>query len=147
MVHKAIYMAEKGDVLLVAVGGGYEAGYWGEIMTAAAQARGIAGLVIDGCVRDADLIHEMGFPVFSRGLSIRGTNKRGGGMVNAPLLMDGTVVHPGDLIVGDRDGLVVLPRAEIAQILDNSQKREEKEEQIVKDLKAGKTTLEIYGWK
>jgi len=116
-------------------------------MATAAQARGITGLVIDGCVRDADLIHEMGFPIFSRGLSIRGTNKRGGGTINAPLLMDGTVVHPGDLIVGDRDGLVVLPRAEIAQILDESQKREEKEEKIVKELKAGKSTLEIYGWK
>lgn len=146
-IHQAIYRCQRGDVLLVTVGGAYEAGYWGEIMTAAAQARGIVGLVIDGCVRDADLIHETGFPIFSRGLSIRGTNKRGGGAINAPLLMDGTVVHPGDLIVGDRDGLVVVPRVEIAQILDESQKREEKEEKIVKELKAGKSTLEIYGWR
>jgi 4-hydroxy-4-methyl-2-oxoglutarate aldolase len=146
-IHKAIYEAKKGDVLLVVVGGVYEAGYWGEIMATAAQERGIAGLVIDGCVRDADLIHQMRFPIFSRGLSIRGTNKRGGGTINAPLLMDGTAVHPGDVIVGDRDGLVVLPAGEIGEILDEAQKREEKEERIVKELKAGKSTLEIYGWR
>jgi 4-hydroxy-4-methyl-2-oxoglutarate aldolase len=146
-IHKAIYKAQEGDILLVVVGGVYEAGYWGEIMATAAQARGIAGLVIDGCVRDADLIHEMGFPVFSRGLSIRGTNKRGGGTINAPLFMDGTVVHPGDLIVGDRDGVVVVPAAEIAQVLEEARKREEKEEKIMKELRAGKTTLELYGWR
>jgi 4-hydroxy-4-methyl-2-oxoglutarate aldolase len=89
----------------------------------------------------------MGFPVFSRGLSIRGTNKRGGGTINAPLFMDGTVVHPGDLIVGDRDGVVVVPAAEIAQVLEEARKREEKEEKIMKELRAGKTTLELYGWR
>lgn len=147
MVHKAIYVAQAGDILVVWVGGGYEAGYWGEIMTHAAHERGIAGLVIDGCVRDGALIQEMSFPVFSRGLSIRGTNKQGGGKINEPLTIGEVAIHPGDLIVADGDGVVAVPRLEIAQVLEAAQKREEKEEEIKKELARGKTTLEIYGWR
>lgn len=147
MVHRAIYVAQAGDILVVWVGGGYEAGYWGEIMTCAAKQRGIAGLVIDGCVRDGALIQEMSFPVFSRGLSIRGTNKHGGGKINDPLTLGDVTIHPGDLIVGDGDGVVVVPRLEIPQVLEAAQKREEKEEEIKKELARGKTTLEIYGWR
>jgi 4-hydroxy-4-methyl-2-oxoglutarate aldolase len=147
MLHKAIYVAQSGDILVAVVGGGYEAGYWGEIMTCAAQKRGVAGVVIDGCARDGELIHSIGFPVFSRGLSIRGTNKEGMGLINHPITIGEIVITPGDLIVGDGDGVVVVPHQEISQVLDEAQKREEKEERIKKDLSAGKTTLEIYGWR
>jgi 4-hydroxy-4-methyl-2-oxoglutarate aldolase len=147
MLHKGIYGAEPGDILVVEVGGGYEGGYWGEIMTYAAQQRGVAGLVIDGCVRDGKLICEMGFPAFARGLSIRGTGKRGGGSLNTPIKIGDVTVHPGDLVFGDGDGVVVVPRDELRQVLDAAQSREEKEEVIKKELAAGKSTLDYYSGK
>lgn len=146
MLHQALYVAPTGSIMVVEVSGGYEYGYWGEIMTIAAQERKIAGLVIDGCVRDADLIEKFGFPVFARGLSIRGTGKDAGGSIDTPIVIGDVTIHPGDLIVGDRDGLVVIAAADIQSALEASQKREDKEDQIMKDLRAAKTTLEIYGW-
>ncbi len=146
-IHRAIYLAKPGDILVVSVGGGYEGGYWGEIMTFAAQQRGIGGLVIDGCVRDRDLIEEMGFPVFSRGLAIHGTIKNEKGIINSPLKIGDVVIHPGDLLVGDSDGMVVIPRGEISQAIEASQQREDKEDQYKKELAEGKSTLEIIGLK
>jgi 4-hydroxy-4-methyl-2-oxoglutarate aldolase len=146
MLHQALYIAQPGTVFVVDVNRGYEAGYWGEIMTVAAQQRKIAGLVIDGGVRDADLIEKLGFPVFCRGLSIRGTDKKGGGHINSPIVIGDVTVRPGDLVVGDRDGVVIIPSEEIHSTLEASQKREAKEDQIMEELTAGKSTLEIYGW-
>ena len=146
MLHQALYVAQAGAVLVVDVNRGYEGGYWGEIMTVAAQQRKIAGLVIDGGVRDADLIEKLGFPVFARGLSIRGTDKKGGGHINSPIVIGDVTVRPGDLVVGDRDGVVIIPAEEIHSTLEASQKREAKEDQIMEELAAGKSTLEIYGW-
>jgi 4-hydroxy-4-methyl-2-oxoglutarate aldolase len=146
LLHQAIYVAEPGSVLLVEVNRGYEGGYWGEIMTIAAQQRKIAALVIDGCVRDADLIEHLGFPVFCRGLSVRGTDKQGGGHINWPIVVGDITINPGDMVVGDRDGVVVVPASEISLTLEAAQKREAKEDQTKKDLLAGKSTLAIYGW-
>ncbi|HWP35179.1 MAG TPA: 4-carboxy-4-hydroxy-2-oxoadipate aldolase/oxaloacetate decarboxylase [Thermodesulfobacteriota bacterium] len=146
-LHQAIYAARPGDVLVVEVAGAYEAGYWGEIMTCAARPRGVAGLVIDGCVRDGALIAEMGFPVFARGLAIRGTAKAGGGRIGEPIAIGGVVVAAGDLVVGDGDGVVVVPRAELARVLDEADRREEKERRVKAALAAGRTTLDIYGWR
>ncbi|HEX9880533.1 MAG TPA: 4-carboxy-4-hydroxy-2-oxoadipate aldolase/oxaloacetate decarboxylase [Candidatus Binatia bacterium] len=146
-IHRAIYMAEPGDVLVVTVGGAYGGGYWGEIMTYAARQRKIAGLVIDGCVRDKALIESMGFPVFARGLSIRGTLKDEEGCINLPVAIGDVVIAPGDLMVGDEDGLVVVPHLEIRSAIEAAEKREQKEEQFMKELDAGKSTLEILGLK
>ena len=146
-IHRAIYLAQPGDVLVVRVGGGYEGGYWGEIMTFAAQQRGIAGLVIDGCVRDRDLIEEMGFPVFSRGLAIHGTIKKEKGVINRPLKIGEVLINPGDLLVGDSDGVVLVPQSEISRAIEASQQREDKEDQYKKELAEGKSTLEIIGLK
>ncbi len=146
-IHRAIYLAQPGDVLVVSVGGGYEGGYWGEIMTFAAQQRGIAGLVIDGCVRDRDLIEEMGFSVFSRGLAIHGTIKKEKGVINSPLMIGEILINPGDLLVGDSDGVVLVPQSEISRAVEASQQREDKEDQYKKELPEGKSTLEIIGLK
>lgn len=146
MLHQAIYAAEPGSIIVAEVNRGYEGGYWGEIMTIAAQQRKIAGLVLDGCVRDADLIEQLGFPVFSRGLSVRGTDKQGGGHINWPILLGDITINPGDLVVGDRDGVIVIPAAEISATVEAAQKREAKEDQTKRDLMAGKSTLGIYGW-
>ncbi len=147
-LHRALYLAKPGDVLVVYVSGHYEAGYWGEVMSTAARTRGLNGLVIDGKVRDGDLLEEKGFPVFARGLCIRGTGKDFGarGWINAPLLIDDVVVHAGDLVVGDTDGVVVIPQARISETLDAAQQREEFEAGIMRRLESGETTLDMFGW-
>jgi len=147
-LHRAIYAAEPGDVLVVHVSDRYDHGYWGEIMSTAAQVRGLAGLVIDGCVRDVPLLREIGFPVFARGLCIRGTGKDFGarGWVNHPMLIDGVVVNAGDLVCGDEDGVVVIGREQVPQTLDSAARRAALESGIIERLRAGETTLKIYGW-
>lgn len=145
-LHKALYIARPGDVLVVYVSGGYDHGYWGEIMSTAAHVRGLGGLVIDGCVRDGERLAAIGLPVFARGLSIRGTGKdrRAIGWVNAPLLFDDVTVAPGDLIVGDGDGVVAIPRAQAAAVVEASRQREAKEVEVMRRLRAGERTLELY---
>lgn len=145
-LHRAIYVAEPGDVLVVHVRGEYDHGYWGEIMSLAAQVRGLGGLVIDGCVRDGAILADFGLPVFARGLCIRGTGKDYGarGFINFPTLFGNLVVHPGDLIVGDTDGVVALPWARAAQVIEAAQARERKEADILGRLRTGERTLEIY---
>lgn len=147
-LHRALAIAQPGDVLVVFANGVYEHGYWGEIMATMAQARGVAGLVIDACVRDGALLAEMGFAVFSRGLCIRGTGKDFGaiGWINHPVMIGDITVHAGDLVVGDGDGVVVLPRDRAADIVTAGQKRENDEAAILQRLKAGETTMAVYGW-
>ena len=145
-IHRAIYQAKPGDILVVDCGGGYEAGYFGEIMAHACQARKLGGLVIDACVRDADLLEEIGFPVFARGLAIQGTTKEEGGSLAETITIGGARIAPGDIINGDRDGVVVIPRGEAKAALDASQTREDKEAKTIASIKSGKSTIELYGW-
>lgn len=147
-LHRALEAARPGDVMVVHVSGAFDYGYWGEIMSTAAKSRGLAGLVIDGCVRDGDLLDEVGVPVFARGLSIRGTGKDFGalGWVGYPILLGNVVVQPGDLIVGDGDGLVALPRASVPKVLAASAAREAAEQGQIGRLLAGETTMEIFGF-
>jgi 4-hydroxy-4-methyl-2-oxoglutarate aldolase len=146
MLHKAIYVAERGDVLVISIGGFTEAGPWGEIMTVAARVRGIAGLVTDGSVRDSIAIQELGFPAFCKGLSIKGTTKDSLGFINHPVVFGGVTVHPGDVILGDADGIVVVSQKDLAEVIEESKLRKEKEEKIKKELQMGKSTLELYGF-
>ena len=145
-LHRAIYVAQPGDVLVVSVSGGYDFGYWGEIMSCAAKARGLAGLVIDGCVRDGGILVDFSLPVFGRGLCIRGTGKDHGarGWVNSPVLFDDLTVHPGDLVVGDTDGVVVIPRERAGEVVAAAAQREAKEAAILERIRAGERTLEVY---
>jgi 4-hydroxy-4-methyl-2-oxoglutarate aldolase len=145
-LHRAIYVAQPGDVLVVHVSGVHDFGYWGEIMSCAAKARGLAGLVIDGCVRDGAILADFGLPVFARGLCIRGTGKDFGarGWINFPTLFDDLVVHPGDLMVGDTDGVVAVPRDRVAEVVAAAQQREAKEASTLDRIRAGERTLEVY---
>ena len=147
-LHRAIYVARPGDVLMVHVSEAYDFGYWGEIMSAAAHARGLGGLVIDGCVRDGAVLEQFGFPVFARGLCIRGTGKDFGarGWINHPTLFGDLVVNAGDLVVGDTDGVVVLPRERAAELVQAAVAREHKEAGIIEQLRAGERTLELYNF-
>jgi len=147
-LHRAIYVAQPGDVLVVHVSGVYDYGYWGEIMSCAAKARGLAGLVIDGCVRDGGILADFGLPVFARGLCIRGTGKDHGarGWVNFPTLFDNLTVNAGDLIVGDADGVVAIPRERADEVVAAAEQREAKEAAILDRIRAGERTLEVYNF-
>lgn len=145
-LHRATYIARPGDVLVAEVGGQHEAGYWGEILSCAARAKGVAGVVIDGCVRDGERLPEIGVPVFARGLCMRGTSKRsdGPGAVNQPVRLGDAVVHPGDVVLGDGDGVLALPFADLAAVLELGRARQRHEEEILAALRAGATTMDLY---
>ena len=114
-------------------------------MTVAAQVRKIAGLIIDGSVRDTSAMRHLGFPVFSRAISIKGTTKETLGLINHPINMCGIPIRPGDVVLGDADGVVVVAAADLSWVLEKCRQRREKEEKVVEELKRGKSTLEIYG--
>lgn len=147
-LHRALYVARPGDVLVVHVSGDYDFGYWGEIMSCAAKARGLAGLVIDGCVRDGGILADFGLPVFARGLCIRGTGKDYGarGWVNFPVVFGDLTVNAGDLIVGDTDGVVAIPRERAEEVVAAAGQREAKEAAILDRIRAGERTLEVYNF-
>lgn len=144
-LHHALTKLQPGQVLVVDAEGFVEAGPWGDVMSTAAMQRGCAGLVIDGAVRDSQAITDMGFPVFSRGVSIKGTNKFQPGKVGVPVVVGGVVVRTGDVVVGDRDGLVVVLAEEVAFAVDASRQREEKEVVSRQKIASGTTTVEMLG--
>lgn len=123
MLHKAIERAKPGDVIVATVGGAEDYGYWGDLMAVNAKARGIGGLCLEGCIRDSAEIIKLGFPIFSTGLCIRGTGKGALGTINYPLMFGNQLVNPGDLIVGDDDGLVVVQREFCEEVLEKAQAR------------------------
>lgn len=144
ILHHAVLKARPGDVLVVDAKAFMEAGPWGDVLTLQAMKLGIAGLVINGCVRDANLIIDLGFPVFCRGLSIKGTGKNQPGKVNVPICIGDAVIRPGDIIVGDRDGLVVVAQDEVDMAIANSLAREEKEIRQRQAIEAGTSnTVEL----
>jgi 4-hydroxy-4-methyl-2-oxoglutarate aldolase len=145
MIHYALTKAKPGDVLVVDAKGFMEAGPWGDLLTLAAMRCGIAGLIIDGAVRDANTILDLGFPVFCRGLSIKGTNKAQPGKVNQPIICGGVAVSAGDIVMGDRDGVVVVKAADAQKTLASAAAREAKEDGIRARIEAGETTVDILG--
>jgi len=143
MLHKALEKAQPGDVLVAMVGGHYEGGYFGGLMATSAVAGNLGGLAIDGCIRDSEEIIRMGFPVFCRGFSIRGTTKTVLGLINHPVLFGGVLVYPGDLIIGDDDGMVVVSREDCKSVLEKSIQRVETEKKKSAQLKAGASSVEL----
>lgn len=141
MLHKAISMAGEGDVLLVTNGDFDEAGgMFGGMMAASLKARGAAGLVIEGACRDTMLIKELGFPVFSRNVCIKATTKTCPGKINHPIVIGGVYVKPGDLVFGNNDGVVVVPRELAESVLETAEARERNEEGLLKRILSGETT-------
>lgn len=145
MLHYALLKAKAGDVLVVDAKGFIEAGPWGDVLTAAAQKLGLAGLVIHGAVRDADAIVATGFPVFCRALSIKSTGKAHAGRVNVPVCIGDALIRPGDLIVGDRDGLVAVDPGEAAEVVAASRAREAKEQGFRDAIADGASTVDLLG--
>jgi 4-hydroxy-4-methyl-2-oxoglutarate aldolase len=146
-LHRAVYEAEPGDVIVATVGGAYEAGYWGEVLSCAARSRGLAGLVIDGGVRDQARLEEIGVPVFSGRVCMRGTTKMrtGLGALKAPITVGEVTIRHGDLVVGDQDGVLILPAERVNSVIDAAEERSRKEEDYMARIRAGQTTLELYG--
>jgi 4-hydroxy-4-methyl-2-oxoglutarate aldolase len=146
-LHAAIALAEPGDVIVADVGQCVEAGHWGEITTVAAQVRGVAGLVINGGVRDLDPIQTRGFPIFSRSVSMKATVKKTPGLINHPIVCGGVAVHPGDLVLGDDDGVVVVAREQAEAVLAVAIAREEREAEVMQRLQVGELTLDVLGFR
>ena len=145
-IHRALAVAARGDVLVVDTGGGVEFGYWGEIMATAAIARGAAGLVISGGVRDSRRLIDLGLPTFSACRSIRGTGKdpNGDGAVGEPVRFGEVVVRRGDLVFGDADGVVVLTPEVASTAIPAGARRDAGEIAILDQVRAGVSTLDVY---
>jgi len=144
-IHVAVTRAPAGSVLVADMGGARDFGYWGEVLTTGAEARGIAGLVIDACVRDAGALAAHGFPVFSTGLALTGASKTQPGSVDRAVTVGDVAVEPGDWIVADVDGVVVVPGAELDAVLAAGRARAAKEAVLFDVLRAGGTTVEEFG--
>lgn len=142
-LQRAILCAEPGEVLVVDLQGSQH-GHWGEVLAVAAQARSIAGLVVDGGVRDTDELRALGFPVFSRNNSVRGTIKSDRGDLGTEVMLAGVRVVTGDLVVADSDGVVVIPRDRVEAVLDEADNRVLKEQEIINELRAGRTSIDLY---
>ena len=145
MIHAALDVCQPGDVLVVAVDGESTDGMFGELLAVSAVARGVRGLVIDAGVRDSGVIVSRGFPVWSKAICAQGTVKSTPGSVNVPVVCAGAQVHPGDVIVGDADGVVVVRRAVAAEVADAAAAREAREDEMRQRLEKGELGIDIYG--
>ncbi|WP_422448015.1 RraA family protein [Thermoanaerobacterium sp. DL9XJH110] len=137
MVHKALEIAKPGDVIVVDASGDMNNAILGEIMVRLAIKRSLAGYLIDGCIRDSGAIKELDFPVFARGANPKGPYKDGPGEINVPISCGGVVIRPGDILVGDADGVVVIPPEEAENILENTIKIVEKEKLMFEQIEKG----------
>jgi 4-hydroxy-4-methyl-2-oxoglutarate aldolase len=142
-IHVAVTTAPPGAALVVDVGEEEEFGYWGEVLTTGAEARGLAGLVIDGGVRDVAALEAHGFSVFSTTVALRGAAKKAPGTVGSPATVGGVEVHKGDWVVGDADGVTVIPGDDLDQVLAAGRVRADKEEGLFTALLDGATTVDL----
>lgn len=143
MLQVAIHYAQAGDVILVSAGEYEEAGSFGDVLGNACAAKGIAAVVTDSGVRDTLELRELGFPVFSGSVSIKGTVKETLGPVNQPIVIGGELVFPGDIVKGDADGVVIVRREEVAAVIELSRERDAHEARLIEEYKAGKTVIEL----
>lgn len=137
-VHKAIEMAAPGDVIVVDAGGDTSNAIIGELMARTASRKGIAGIVINGAIRDLDTIGRGDFPVYATGVTHRGPYKNGPGEINTTISLDGMVIEPGDLIIGDADGLLCVPYDQADAILTWASEKNALEANIIRDIDEGR---------
>ncbi|MPS78465.1 MAG: RraA family protein [Achromobacter sp.] len=154
LVHKALQLAQPGDVVVVDAGGDLTNAIIGEIMTTYAQTRGLAGIVINGAIRDCGTIRRGSFPVYAAGVTHRGPYKDGPGEINVTIALDGMTIEPGDLILGDEDGLLALPYDQVPALFEAASAKHAVEEQMLAQIAAGTldtswidARMKAQGWK
>jgi 4-hydroxy-4-methyl-2-oxoglutarate aldolase len=145
MIHAAVEICQPGDVLVVALVSESTDGMFGELLACSARAHGVAGLVIDAGVRDVTGLTEMKFPVWAKAICAQGTVKETAGSVNVDVVCAGALVHPGDIIIGDLDGIVVVPREQAAEVARLGGERLAKEQRSRERLSSGELGIDIYG--
>jgi len=145
MMHRALYLAQPGDVLVVVCQAELSGAQWGDMACRYAQRKGIAGVVVQGCVRDVDTVRALGFPVWSTHIWPIHPDKSGHGWVNAPVTCEGVVVAPGDLIVADGDGVICVPRDDAQRVVELAQARMRKEDEGAEQVGAGRSVWELSG--
>lgn len=145
MMHRALYLAQPGDVLVVVCQAEDSAAQWGDIAARYAQHKGLAGVVVQGCVRDVDSLRSMRFPVWATLVRPVHANKKGPGSVNVPLVCGGVTVRPGDLVAADGDGVLVVPREQAAGVVAAAQARMGREERVVAGILAGTALWDLTG--
>lgn len=143
--HAALAIAQRGEVLVIDGCGHVDTALWGGIMTAAAVERGLGGVVIDGAIRDVAELRRTNLPMFARGAVPRGPHKGFGGAIDGPVSVGGVAIHPGDLILGDDDGVTVVPLAEVDSVLLEVQRILAREAGILQAIRAGKSSAELVG--
>ena len=144
-IHVAVAAAKAGQVLVVHLEGEPELGYWGEVLTTGAEAAGVVGLVIDGGVRDVAALEAHRFPVFSTMIALRGAAKVAAGSVGETVVVGGVQVATGDVVVADIDGVVVVPAAQLAEVVEAGRRRSAREAEMFEQLRSGATTGELLG--
>jgi len=145
MIHAAVEICRPGDVLVVALVSESTDGMFGELLACSVRARGVAGVVIDAGVRDVADLAEMKFPVWAKAICAQGTVKETAGSVNVDVVCAGALVHPGDVIIGDLDGVVVVPREQAAEVARLGGERLAKEERSRERLSSGELGIDMYG--
>ncbi|POG53731.1 MULTISPECIES: 4-carboxy-4-hydroxy-2-oxoadipate aldolase/oxaloacetate decarboxylase [Haloferax] len=146
IIHKAITMTEPGDVLIIDCDGYTDTGHVGELMCTSCQANGLAGLVIDGAYRDSREIAEMEFPVYGRGVNPQGPLKQDPGSINVTVSVGGVSVDPGDIVIGDDDGLAVIPREGAEEVLERAHEKLSAEDSVREEVLDGEYLYELNGY-
>jgi 4-hydroxy-4-methyl-2-oxoglutarate aldolase len=145
MMHRALVLARPGDVLVVVCQAELSGAQWGDVACRYAVRQGLAGVVVQGCVRDVEQVRALGFAVWSTHVHPIHPDKRGHGSVNAPVVCEGVRVCPGDLVVADDDGVIVVPRGDARQVVDAAQAKMRREDEVAAAIAAGASAWELSG--